>query len=64
MLIVLKEPILVFVLTPLYIINILYTLTLFAFSEMGKYLMNLPGSSVVKCHYFLSHSFVHVLLNY
>lgn len=54
-----REPLLTFVLTPfLYILSILYTLTLFSFSKMGKNLINLPGSLVIKCHYIISHSFV------
>lgn len=47
MLIALKEAILSFVLTPLFInLSTLYTLAVFAFSKMGKYLINPPGSLV------------------
>lgn len=33
--------------TSFYILSILYILTLFAFSKVGKYLINLPGASVI-----------------
>lgn len=56
----LKEPILTFVLTPFFIFSTYCIHSFYLHFLIGKYLINLPGSLVIKCHYILSHSFVHV----
>lgn len=50
----LKEPILTFVLTPFFIFSTYCIHSFYLHFLIGKYLINLPGSLVIKCHYILS----------
>lgn len=60
----LKEPILTFVITPFFIFSTYCIHSFYLHFLMGKYLINLPESLVIKHHYSLSHLFVRLNIEF